>query len=349
MTDLNKRQSDILEYVSRNDGVGVREIKAYLEERGWKMTRLTIIRDTKNLLEKKLIQKMGKGRNVKYTSKEEKILKYFNVSEYFKKNTDERVAIENFNFEIYKDLKKILGEDESAELQELNDGYRKRIKKLPPAIIKKEFERLTIELSWKSSQIEGNTYSLLETETLIKEREEAKGHKKEEAVQILNHKKALDYILDKKSDFKKITMRKIENIHELIVKNLGVGRGLRQRPVGITGTAYRPLDNEHQIREAMQKFVKVLNGIKNPFTKAIAAVLMISYVQPFEDGNKRTARLLGNAIFLSHGICPLSFRSISSDEYKKAIILFYEQNSARYFKELFIEQFKFAIRNYFLA
>ena len=74
---------------------------------------------------------------------------------------------------------------------------------------------------------------------------------------------------------------------------------------------------------------------------------MISYIQPFEDGNKRTARILGNAILLANNTCPLSYRSVNEADYKKAMVLFYEQNSARFFKELFTEQFKFAVENYF--
>jgi Fic family protein len=74
---------------------------------------------------------------------------------------------------------------------------------------------------------------------------------------------------------------------------------------------------------------------------------MISYLQPFEDGNKRTSRILSNAILLANNFCPLSYRSINEADYKKGIIIFYEQNNLRYFKELFVEQFKFAVDNYF--
>jgi len=89
--------------------------------------------------------------------------------------------------------------------------------------------------------------------------------------------------------------------------------------------------------------------LDDPFSKAIFTTLMISYIQPFEDGNKRASRLLGNAILLANNACPLSYRSINEADYKKAVIIFYEQNSARFFKELFVEQFKFAVGNYFQA
>jgi Fic family protein len=92
---------------------------------------------------------------------------------------------------------------------------------------------------------------------------------------------------------------------------------------------------------------KEINKQKNPFVKTLIAMLVIAYIQPFEDGNKRTSRIIGNAILIAHDACPLSFRSIDELEYKKAILLFYEQNNFSYFKELFIKQFEFAVKNYF--
>ena len=349
-TKLNKRQSAIFEFIKENRKAGNQEIKNYLEIFFDSASRITIIRDINFLLKNGFIVKKGSGRNVRYEEFiNSAILAYFNIEEYFKKGPDERkLTFERFNFEIFNQLKEIFTKEELENLKTLNDDYKKRVKKLSPTILKKEFERLTIELSWKSSQIEGNTYSLIDTEILIKEHREAKEHKKEEAIMILNHKKTLDYILDKKSDFKKINLRKIENIQKLLVDNLGISKGIRKKLVGIAGTKYKPIDNEYQIKEALEKTVKIINNFKEPFSKALVAILMVSYIQPFEDGNKRTARLFGNALLLAHIACPLSFRSVNEADYKKAMVLFYEQNSARFFKELFIQQFEFAVNNYFL-
>lgn len=276
------------------------------------------------------------------------ILKNFDTEQYFEKGPDEREDVScRFNFGIFEELKNIFSDGELKNLEALNKEYQERIEKLSSAALKKEFERLTVELSWKSSQMEGNTYSLIDTEILIKENKEAIGHSREEAVMILNHKKALDYIRNKEADFKNISLRKIEDIQNLIVDDLGIQKGIRKRLVGIIGTKYKPLDNEYQIKEAIEKTIEIINNQTNPFSKALIAILMISYIQPFEDGNKRTARLLGNAILLAHNVCPLSYRSVGERDYKKAVILFYEQNSAKFFKELFIQQFKFSIENYF--
>jgi len=349
MQKLNKRQLNILELIKKYKRLNNSEIKKYLEKNFDIISRVTVVRDINKLLKNNLIKKQGKGRSVYYEDYvQNSLFAYFDAEEYFKCHADKReIAFERFNFKIFKNIDNIFNKEELSELEKLNNNYKQRIKNLTPAIIKKEFERLTIELSWKSSHIEGNTYSLIDTEILIKQNKEAIGHSKEEAVMILNHKKALDYIINKKSNFKNITLRKIENIHKLVVQNLNIQDGLRSVPVGIIGTKYRPLDNKYQIIEAVEQFIKVVNKLKNPFSKALISILMISYIQMFEDGNKRTARLFGNAILLANNYCPLSYRSIDEGDYKKAMIIFYEQNSARFFKELFIEQFKFVTGDYF--
>ena len=351
MNKLTKRQLKILEFIRKSGRAGNLEIKEYLKN----ISRITIIRDLKVLLDKDLVQQKAKGRGVYYQEKTKNdFLKYIDIDSYFQLEFDKRkLKFEKFNFDVFepaspagRNIKDIFTSEEIKKLQILNKQYQDRIKKLSDSALKKEFERLTIELSWKSSKIEGNTYSLIDTEILIKEQKEAAGHKKEEAIMILNHKKALDYISDKRSDFKKLTLSKIRSIHDLIIDGLDIERGLRKNQVRIIGTQYLPLDNQPQITEAMQKAIKTINRFSDPFSKAFFAIIMISYIQPFTDGNKRTARLLGNALLMANNICPLSFRSVDEAEYKKSLIIFYEQNNLRAFKELFVEQFEFAVENY---
>jgi Fic family protein len=212
---------------------------------------------------------------------------------------------------------------------------------------KKEFERLAIDLSWKSSQIEGNTYSLLETEKLLKEKETASGKTKEEATMLLNHKEALDFIIDNPDYLNPLSVSNIEDVHSILVKELDVKRNLRKRRVGILGTNYRPLDNEFQIAEALQDTCNLINNKESVFEKALLALVLISYIQPFMDGNKRTARIVSNAILMNENYCPLSFRTVDSIYYKKAMLLFYEQNNISNFKKIFIDQFEFAVNTYF--
>ena len=238
-------------------------------------------------------------------------------------------------------------QEETERLARLHADFSVRIARLSPDARAKEMERLGIDLSWKSSQIEGNTYTLLETERLLKDKREAEGKKREEAVMLLNHKEALRFLLEEPDYLSPLSVRRIEDVHSLLIGGLGVDRNIRAHRVGITGTNYRPLDNDFQIREAMEDMCALVNGKPDVFEKALLVLVLISYIQPFMDGNKRTARIVSNAVFLANGYCPLSFRSVRPDEYREALLLFYEQNNLSAFKRLFIEQVAFAVNTYF--
>jgi len=293
----------------------------------------------------------GKARATRYElSPQARLLMPLNLDTYFEKDIDERQIQTSFNFELIKEqLPKvtIFTPDESAHLKELQIVFRKHLAEMSENEYKKEMERLGIDLSWKSSQIEGNTYSLLETERLLRESKTASGKTKEEAVMLLNHKDALRFILDNPDYLKKLSISNIEDIHTLLTKDLSVDRGIRHRRVGISGTNYHPLDNEFQIREAMRDTCTLVNGKEDVFEKALLTLVLLSYIQAFSDGNKRTARITSNAFLIANGYCPLSFRSVDSIDYKKAMLIFYEQNNLYAFKQIFIQQFEFAVKEYF--
>lgn len=336
MQQLNERQKNIIELLSKNNSLSNSQI---VEAIG--VSRFTVLRDLELLQELEIIKKEGGGRSIKYSLLDNS---FFDIDKYFNKSPDER-SVKVFNLDFINEP--LLSEKEIESLNIINDEYKERVGRMDKTQIKKEMERLTIELSWKSSQIEGNTYTLIDTEVLIKERIEAEGRKKEEAIMILNHKDAIDYIFENKDNFKKVSLFEIEKIHQLLTKGLGVNPGIRKNPVRITGTRYLPPSSRDKIVSGINLIIDKINSTKNPISKALFSVLMVSYLQPFEDGNKRTSRILSNAILLANNFCPLSYRSINEADYKKGIILFYEQNNARYFKELFIEQFNFAVDNYF--
>lgn len=124
-------------------------------------------------------------------------------------------------------------------------------------------------------------------------------------------------------------------------------KGIRKRRVGITGTNYYPLDNEYQIREALEDSCRLINGKENIFEKALLALVLLSYIQVFSDGNKRIARITSSAILIANKYCPISFRTVDFSDYKKAMLVFYEQNNISAFKKIFIDQFAFAVQTYF--
>ena len=293
----------------------------------------------------------GKARATRYRlSPQAQLLMPLNLDTYFALEVDERQVQSSYNFELINGLlaeTRLFSDKDQVHLDALQEEFRQHISELTDNEYRKEMERLGIDLSWKSSQIEGNTHPLLETERLLRESKTAEGKSKEEAVMLLNHKDALSFVLDNPDYLKELTVSHIEDIHQLLTKDLSIDKGLRRHRVGITGTNYHPLDNEFQIREAMREACELINSKSNIFEKALLTLVLLSYIQPFSDGNKRTARITSNAILIANDYCPLSFRSVDSIDYKKAMLIFYEQNNLYAFKQIFIEQFEFAVKEYF--
>ena len=297
------------------------------------------------------IETAGRGPATKYKlTPQAHVTMPLDLATYFDKDIDEREVQESFNFDLIRDVLPKVEIFTKEELEVLNAAqmeFKKNTEGMTELEYRKEMERLGVDLSWKSSQIEGNTYSLLETERLLKDKQTASGKTKEEAIMLLNHKDALDFVLDVPDYLKELSVHRIENIHSILTKELEVDRNIRHRRVGITGTNYRPLDNEFQIREALEDTCTLVNGKDNVFEKALLTLVLLSYIQAFVDGNKRTARITSNAILIANGYCPISFRTVDSIDYKKAMLIFYEQNNIAAFKKIFIEQFLFAVKTYF--
>ena len=342
------QEIEILQFLHYNPEASRAEIGSSLTNAPSPATLKRLIADG---VAKGHIEVVGRGPATRYRlTPQAHVTMELNLDTYFDKDVDERQVQESFNFELINEILSKVDLFSDEELQRLDDAqelFRKHLSEMSELKYRKEMERLGIDLSWKSSQIEGNTYSLLETERLLKEKQTASGKTKEEAVMLLNHKDALDFILDVPDYLKDLTVARIEEINVLLTKELGVERNIRHRRVGITGTNYTLLDNEFQILEALEDTVRLINGKSNIFEKALLALVLLSYIQAFTDGNKRTARIVSNGILIANGYCPISFRTVDSIDYKKAILMFYEQNNIAAFKRIFIDQFLFAVKTYF--
>ena len=281
------------------------------------------------------------------------IHRQFDLGKYFIIPETDRNAMVQFNhgiFEILKKVNEIFTIEELENLDKATAIFNGNALNASDVIYKKELERFVIEFSWKSSRIEGNTYTLLETEKLIKEGLKKNDRSDFETSMILNHKKAYEFLLNQtKNGLLKLDKATLETIHALVVNNLQVNIGLRKAAVGISGSLYRPLSIISQIKEQLDNLIDCINSRPIIYEKALIAVLGESYLQPFEDGNKRTARVMANGLLLQAGYAPLSYRNINEQDYKEACLIFYEQNSIEPFKKLFIEQYVFAAENYNIA
>ena len=346
---LKKRQKKILNLLAQTPNLSRTKLAKKLSST-YPVSKATLARDLAALLKQKQISSNGNGPSVSYKpTSQHPLLSTIDLDQYFATEADNRhQAQTSFNPKVFKYLKNLLLKSEITNLQKTHRSFQKATQKLEPTYLKRELERFIIDFSWKSSRIEGNTYTLLETETLLKQGIEAKGHTKHEAIMILNHKTAFKDIFKRKKSFKTLKKSTILQLHHTLTNGLNITSGIRTRPVRITGTPYRPLAFQHQISNNLDRIIKLINKTDHPLEKAIIANTMIAYLQPFLDGNKRTSRMLSNAILMAHDYFPLSFRNIDETEYKQALVLFYETNNLYHLKRLLLNQYGFALNEYFV-
>ena len=198
--------------------------------------------------------------------------------------------------------------------------------------------RLLIDLSWNSSRLEGNTYSLLETERLLSAGEAAEGKGALEAQMILNHKAAIEFLIASAPEigFNRYT---VLNLHALLSDNLlpdpaASGR-LRTVAVGIGQAVFMPLEGPQLIAECFAQVLDTASAIEDPLEQAFFAMVHLPYLQPFEDVNKRVSRLAANIPLIRHNLCPLSFVDVPPAVYISAMLGVYERNRVELLRDVF--------------
>jgi len=345
---LNQKQQKIISIILKHKNVQSSDIYEELLRIKEDISLITVKRILSELVKKDILVVNGSGRSTSYdVDIKGRVFFEVDAHEYCSIDPDKRYGLKQYNFELFSSFpREIFTEDELKKLNNATTRYKSKLKDFPPALQKKELERFIIELSWKSSKIEGNTYTLLDTEKLLLDNQVAIGKTKEETQMVLNHKEAFNFIYKNSEEFENITRKNIEDLHKILTKNLNINYGLRKKIVGVTGSIYKPLDNVYQIGEAIESLGMMISKLSDPYSKALMALLGVSYIQPFDDGNKRTSRLIADAILLSNNLPPLSYRSVDEKEYKEAILVFYELNSINPSKKIFIDQYYFTVENY---
>lgn len=199
--------------------------------------------------------------------------------------------------------------------------------------------RLLIDLSWNSSRLEGNTYSLLETERLLELGEAPEGKDSMEAQMILNHKAAIEFMVEsaEQMGFNSFT---ILNLHALLSDNLLRDQRacgcLRSKPVGIAKSVYQPLAIPQLISEYFQQILDTVDAITNPFEQSFFVMVHLPYLQPFLDVNKRVSRLAANIPLIRENLCPLSFVDVPEQAYVSGLLGIYELNRIELLREVFV-------------
>jgi len=345
---LDKKNTTLLNFIKQHQPVGIADIH---EGISLKMGLSTVRKYLKELVSDQYLTTEGNGKALRYLiSDTYELLVPINTDTYYQLAMEDRNAKPTFNLGLITNVLPKVILFTTAELEELDQLHATYLKNISPLTVneyKNELEKLAIDLSWKSGEIEGNTYTLLETEALIKYNEIAVGKKQEDARMLLNHKDAIDFLIAKPDFLTPLSVARIEDIHSILIKSLNVDRNIRKRGVSVGGTLYKPLSIESQIREALEQMCELINNKTTVIEKAFLGLILISYIQAFNDGNKRTARIVCNAILMEAGYCPITYRTVKASDYKKAMLLFYEQNNITALKQMFIEQYKFAVDTYF--
>ncbi len=209
--------------------------------------------------------------------------------------------------------------------------------------------RLLIDLSWASSKLEGNRYTLLDTKRLIEEGKLAEGTDRIEAVMILNHKAAIEMIAEE-PDHVGIDRRTFLNLHALLADGLmrdeeAVGR-LRRRPVDITGSVYTPTAVPQRIDDCFIRVLATAREISDPFEASFFLLVHIPYLQPFEDVNKRVSRLGSNIPLIKANLSPLSFIDMPEDLYLKGMQAFYETGKTDLIQDVYLAAYDRSCQRY---
>ena len=210
-------------------------------------------------------------------------------------------------------------------------------------------ERLLVDLSWASSRMEGNTYNILETEQLVRYGKAAAGKDRKEAVMILNHKEAIEYIVDSLDDIG-ITRQDICNIHALLADGLLIDPAMagrpRRTPAGISHSSYMPLEDRYEIDEEFNILIEKAAAITDPFEQSFYLLVHVPYLQAFDVINKRASRIASNIPLLKADLAPMSFVTMADRRYIDGLIGIYELNNVALLCEIYLEAYLSSTENY---
>jgi Fic family protein len=212
---------------------------------------------------------------------------------------------------------------------------------------RKVLQQLDLDLSWHSSRLEGNRKSLLDTKELF-----ARGRGKADdpdATMLLNHKDAIEFLVNEVPN-EGITVPVVRNLQAALMRDLlddprGLG-AIRSTIVHIQDSVYLPSQVPTLLAEMLEQVVAKAREIRNPIEAAFFLWVNIAYLQPFQDGNKRTSRLAANMPLLLANCAPLSFQDVEPDDYALAMMGVYERLDVTLAVELFRWTYRRSIPKY---
>ncbi len=351
------------------EGVGIVELHAALADT---VSRRTLQRRLGDLAEQKNISLIGKGRGLRYCKP--RILE-LNITEQThakdEVSAEVYVPVSSTGQEVLDYVRQPIQHRKPVGYgREFLEAYRpNETAYLPPEIrehlhnigrspncerpagtyARDILGRLLIDLSWASSRLEGNTYTRLDTQNLIELGQAAEGKNRREAQMILNHKAAIELLVEQAEDIGFNTFT-FFNLHALLSENLLAdpsksGR-LRQRIVEVSGTVFHPLGIPQQIDAYFRMILAKADAIQDPFEQAFFIMVHIPYLQPFADVNKRVSRLGANIPLIRRNLCPLSFIDVPERAYVEGTLGVYEMKRVDLLRDVFVWAYERSCQRY---
>jgi Fic family protein len=332
----------ILDYIAAHPGARREDIRRHAVP---EVSETTVWRALKRLVDEGKLEVSGKGPATGYSLAGAAVVRAHLQTPYnrrrptsYKKEFLDRY-IPNKTFYIAESERERLREAGTPTASPLPAGtYARRI-----------LERLLVDLSWASSRMEGNTYNLLETERLIRFGQEASGKDRKEAVMILNHKEAIQYVVEH-LDAITISRPDLFNIHALLADGLladpAMAGRLRRMPVGIAYSSFKPLGDQFAIEEEFDILIEKGAAINDPFEQSFFLLVHIPYLQAFDDINKRTSRIASNIPLLKADLSPMSYLTMDDSSYIDGLIGIYELNNVSLLREVYIDAYMTSAENY---
>jgi Fic family protein len=332
----------ILDHIAAHPGAGRDDIRRHVAP---KASPPTIWRALKKLVEEGRLEVTGKGRATGYRLAGASVVRAYlrtpynrrKPASYNKEFLDRYVPGKTF----YLD---------AADRQKLKEIGRPDTVPLPAGTYARRIlETLLVDLSWASSRMEGNTYDILQTEQLIRFGQEASGKDRKEAVMILNHKEAIQYVVENIPDIS-IGRPDMFGIHALLADGLladpAMAGRLRRTSVGITHSRYRPLGDQFEIEGEFDILLQKAAAVADPFEQSFFLLVHIPYLQAFDDVNKRTSRIASNIPLLKADLAPMSFLTMNDRDYIDGLIGIYELNNVSLLREAYIDAYLASAENY---
>jgi hypothetical protein len=326
---------DILDFIARNPGSGRAEVRRAIAPKG---SETTIWRALSRLVNEGRLEVSGKARATGYAIAGSGIVRAHLATPY---NRRQPVIYRPEFLDAYVPNKSFyLSPLDRARLHEAGQPVGVSIE--AGTYARRILERLLVDLSWASSRMEGNTYDILQTEKLIRFGEEAAGKDRKEALMILNHKEAIEFIVNSLDE---ITLRRVDlfAIHSLLSDGLLVDPGmagrLRANAVGISHSSYRPLDDAVAIDEEFDVLLGKAVEIADPFEQSFFLLVHIPYLQAFVAVNKRTSRVASNIPLLKADLAPMSFLTMDDGDYIDGLIGVYELNNVALLRDVYVDAY----------